>query len=98
MSYSGIVVCTRPDRLADLALSLSDLPGVQVHQRDTATGRLVVTLEAGSVDDEIRGLRQIQSFPGVVSADLVYHCLPEGSVPTQTELPSPSGGTHRGET
>jgi nitrate reductase NapD len=97
VSYSGIVVRTQPARMADLVPELSALPGVRVHQEDPATGRLVLTLEATSVDEEIEGLRRIQRLPGVVSADLVYHRLREDNPDPGANAPPPSA-PQQGET
>lgn len=95
LSYSGIVVRARPAALAELAPGLSELPGVQIHQQDADSGRLVLTLEAASVDEEIEGLRRIQCFPGVISADLVYHRLPADADRSNQPLQTPD--SQRGE-
>jgi nitrate reductase NapD len=97
VSCSGIVVRIPPDRLAATLPELSALPGVRVHQQDPATGRLVLTLEAASIDDEIEGLRRIQRLPGVASAELVYHRLREDDPAPGTGVPSPSA-PQQGET
>lgn len=97
MSVSGILVRTRSDRMSRLATSLGELPGVRVHQQDPENGRLVVTLEAGSVDEEIEGLRRIQKMPGVISADLVYHWLPEDDAATSVAAAAPSPASEQGE-
>jgi nitrate reductase NapD len=89
LSYSGILVHARPGDLDVLAARLAALPAVRVHQRDAETGRLVLTLEADTVDDEIQGLRRIQQTEGVVSADLVYHRLAPDAA---SGSPAPSAG------
>jgi len=98
MGLSGIVVCAKLDDLAELALLLSELPGVNVHQRDAATGRLVLTLEAASADEELDRLRRIQGVPGVVSADLVYHRVADDVEPPASSNSSHTSGFQRGET
>ncbi len=75
MTCSGILVHAAPGEFAPVVAQLESLPGTRVHQQDPASGRIVVTLEAPSVDDEIDGLRRIQQAPGVLSASLVYHRL-----------------------
>ena len=75
MSFSGIVVRAATTDLESLAQRLGAVPGVQVHQRDPDSNRLILTLDAETVDDEIDGLRRIQCMSGVASADLVYHLL-----------------------
>ena len=80
--------------------ALSELPGVEVHERDEATGRIVVTQEAESVDAEVEGLRRIQRLPGVISAELVYHRLSDEAAPVRppaasSEPPAPSRASGR---
>jgi len=42
MNISGIVVVALPENVAEVAQSLSDLPGLEVYQSDVASGKLVV--------------------------------------------------------
>lgn len=97
MSYSGIVVRADPAGLAKVADRLNDLPGVQVHQKHPESGRVVLTLEAGTADEEVAGLRRIQTIPGVVSADLVYHRLPHHDDAEADDQSSQHTSTQRGE-
>lgn len=97
MSYSGIVVRADPAGLAEVADRLVELPGVRVHQKHPESGRMVLTLEAGTADEEVAGLRRIQTIPGVVSADLVYHRLPQDDDPEGVDQSSPNTSTQRGE-
>ena len=97
MSYSGIVVRADPKGLAEVADRLVALPGVQVHQRHAESGRMVLTLEAGTPDEEVAGLRRIQTVPGVVSADLVYHRLPRDEESDGDAKTPPNTGAQRGE-
>lgn len=73
MNLSGILVVARPERLSAVIPALNALPGVEVHQVDEATGRIVVVQEAEGVDAEVEGLKRIQATPGVALATLVYH-------------------------
>lgn len=73
MNLSGILVVARPERLSAVISELNALPGVEVHQVDEATGRIVVVQEAEGVDAEVEGLKRIQATPGVALATLVYH-------------------------
>jgi nitrate reductase NapD len=77
MNLSGILVVAAPGRLAEVAGQLARLPGVQVHQHEAATGRMIVTQEAASVDDEVEGLKRIKAMPGVALAEMVYHYVAE---------------------
>lgn len=73
MNYSGILVTVAPAASDDMAGTLASLPGVEVHQIDRASGRIVVVQEAASVDAETEGFTRIRSLPGVIDAALVYH-------------------------
>ena len=73
MNFSGIVVTVKPEDSDALAGELASLPGVEVHQVDRASGRIVVVQEASSIDAETEGFARIRSMPGVIDAALVYH-------------------------
>lgn len=73
MNYSGILVTVAPAASDAMAGTLAALPGVEVHQIDRASGRIVVVQEAASVDAETEGFTRIRSLPGVIDAALVYH-------------------------
>lgn len=75
MNLSGILVVVSPERFDDCIADLGTLPGVEVHNTDPATGRLIVVQEAADVDAEIAGLLAIKARPHVRAADMVYHCF-----------------------
>jgi nitrate reductase NapD len=79
VNVSGVLVVV-PAAETDAAVeALGALPGVEVHHAHPETGRVVVTLEAESVYDEVEGLRRIKALPGVVLAEMVYHYFEEDS-------------------
>ena len=49
------------------------LPGVEVQFTDAARGRIVVTQESDTTDEQEAGLRRIQALPGLFAAELVCH-------------------------
>jgi nitrate reductase NapD len=73
--------------------ALEALPGVEVHHRDEASGRIVVTQEGETVDDEVNGLRRIKSLPNVILAEMVYHYLEQDRevIENVTEVPEDEG-------
>jgi nitrate reductase NapD len=73
MNFSGIVVTVKPEDSDTMAGNLACLPGVETHQIDRASGRIVVVQEAASIDAETEGFARIRSMPGVIDAALVYH-------------------------
>jgi periplasmic nitrate reductase NapD len=77
MNLSGVLVVARPDALPSVVQALSALPGVEVHQQNPASGRLVAVLEAEDIQGETDLLRRIQSLPGVALAEMVTHYFGE---------------------
>ena len=79
-SVAGLLVRTLPADLPAVTARLSALAGVDVHHKEGATGRLVVTLETVDIDDEEEGLERVRREAGVISAELVYHYVapPDG--------------------
>ena len=73
MNISSIVVRVSPSGLAEGVRRLGALAGVEVQFTDAARGRIVVTQESESTDEQEAGLRRIQALPGLLSAELVCH-------------------------
>jgi nitrate reductase NapAB chaperone NapD len=73
MNISGILVTAWPEHVAEVAQSLSALPGLEVSQTDVPGGKLVVVQEAASVGDEVEGFKRIRALPHVMAVDLVQH-------------------------
>jgi len=73
--------------------ALGALPGVEVHHRDATSGRIVVTQEGETVDDEVDGLKRIKALPNVILAEMVYHYLEEDReiIEKVTEVPEGKG-------
>ena len=77
MTISGIVVACQPGDVDGLSEVLSDLTWVDVHYTDPR-GRLVVTLEAADVDQSMERLKELQSLPRVLMAELAEYCVEDG--------------------
>ena len=77
MNLSGILVVASRDRQQEVVDSLGAMAGVEVHQVDEATGRIVVVQEAEDIHAEIDGLKRIKAVPHVLMAEMVYHYLAE---------------------
>ncbi|MCU0841793.1 MAG: chaperone NapD [Thiobacillaceae bacterium] len=75
MNLSGILVVAKPDGLAQVREALDAIPGVEVHQVDEASGRVIVVQEAADIHAEIEGLKAIKALPHVVMAEMVYHYI-----------------------
>jgi nitrate reductase NapD len=71
MNISGVVVRTTPEHLEEVIKSLEESGMCEVHFHDEQ-GRIVVTIEAETTEEEVFKLKAIQSLNHVLSADLVY--------------------------
>ena len=90
MNLSGILVVVPPDQIVRSVERLNDLAGVEVHQTEAATGRIVVVQEAETIAAEVEGLKRIKKLPNVIMAELVYHYFAEddqlvGEIPAELD-------------
>ncbi len=90
MNISGILAVVQRDVLEEAIAQLNDLPGVEVHHTDASTGRIVVTQEAATVDEEIAGLQRIKALPVVITAEMVYHFFGDEAATMSGKSPSES--------
>lgn len=72
MNISSVLVHARPQALHQVQQALSALGGTEVHAA-TDDGRLIVTIEADSVQAVADLFAHINQQPGVLSASMVYH-------------------------
>ena len=77
MNVSGILVVVPPSQVDEATERLEELPGVEVHHVERASGRIVVVQEAESVDEEVAALSRIKALKGVMLAEMVYHFFDE---------------------
>lgn len=75
MNLSGILVVAKPEWLEQVVENLATFEGVEVHEQDRETGRIVAVLEAADINAEIKRLKAIKSLPHVIMAEMVYHYL-----------------------
>ncbi len=77
MNLSGILVVAQPENRERVVVALNALEGVEVHQVEEATGRIVAVQEADDIHAEIEGVKRIKALPHVIMAEMVYHYLAE---------------------
>jgi len=77
MNLSGILVIAKPEWVPQVVSDLTALDGLEVHQTDPASGRIIVVQEAADIHAEIEGVKRIKAMPHVVMADMVYHYFAE---------------------
>jgi len=75
VNLSGILVLATPEWRGQVVESLNALEGVEVHQVDEATGRIVAVQEAADIHAEIEGVKRIKALPHVIMAEMVYHYI-----------------------
>lgn len=75
MNISGILVVAQRERHADVIGALGGLQGIEVHQVDEASGRIIAIQEAEDIHAEIEGVKRIKALPHVVMAEMVYHYI-----------------------
>ncbi len=67
VNLSGILVMVKPESQSQVVLALNALEGVEVHQVDEKTGRIVVVQEADDIHAEIEGVKRIKAIPQVIT-------------------------------
>jgi len=72
MAISSLIVDALPDSLDQVAEALDAIDGVEVQGTDVTTGRIVVTLEAPSIDESHRIASGFITIPNVFNVNLVY--------------------------
>ena len=72
MNIAGVLVHSRPERISDVRASISQLPGVEVHEV-SEEGKIVVTVEEVQNSNLADVLTQFSLTDGVLSAAMVYH-------------------------
>jgi nitrate reductase NapD len=77
MNISGILVVTAPDNMDATVARLQQMEGIDVHHTDAPTGRIIITQEAETIHDEVDGLKQIRTLPGIILAEMSYHHFEE---------------------
>ena len=81
---ASLVVHALPRHADKVIAAVAGLPGAQVHAV-SATGKLVVTLEADSDGAMLDHITTIQRLDGVLTAALVYQCA-EGREAMEEEV------------
>lgn len=88
MAISSLIVEVLPDVLEAAESRLAAIEGVEVQGSDPETGRVVVTLEAESIDKSHDIATSFMQIEGVWNVNLVY-------VNVEDELDTDEGGNGR---
>jgi len=76
MVVSGIVIASRPEDLSRTNEAVEVFSWAEVHYSEP-TGRVVVTIEADSIEQSMDRFEQLQKIPSVLSASLAEYCMDE---------------------
>lgn len=71
MNISSIVVQVLPKYVDEVLEVLENADFCEYHFHDKNIGKIIVTVEGESVDDEIRNLKIVQSLEHVIAADMM---------------------------
>jgi nitrate reductase NapAB chaperone NapD len=76
MIISGIVMASKRGKLTELKAEVAELPWADAHFSDDS-GRLVVTIEAESIEQSIDHVGVLQGLPSALMAELAQYCMEE---------------------
>ncbi|MBV7483585.1 chaperone NapD [Bordetella sp. BOR01] len=88
MRIVSLVLRIAPPHLDVARQALADIPGVQVHAADAATGKLIITVEDGPDHSTADSILAAHKIPYVLSATLAYE-YGEDDAPSANEPSSP---------
>ena len=69
MNISSIIVQTLPKHINEVVESLKNCDVCDYHMHDDL-GRIIITIEGNSVQEELKKLKVIENIPHVMSADM----------------------------
>ena len=70
-NVSSLVVLCATSEIARLWEAINAISGAECHYKDES-GKIIVTLESQSIEEEIKLLKRIESLEGVISAQMIY--------------------------
>jgi nitrate reductase NapD len=68
---SSIVITTSREQLQAVIDSLNAFESCEVHFHDSS-GKIVITIEGATIDEQVTTLKEIQMLPYVYNANLAY--------------------------
>ena len=72
MNISGVSVTTKPENVDQLTKTINNIEWAEVRHTDEF-GRMVVLIEGYDTGEEVKRLKELQSIPNILSAEMVYH-------------------------
>ena len=79
MHITSFLILCRPENRHSVRAATAALPGVEIHYCGD-NGKIVAVAESASESHITDALQTLQSMPGVVAANLMYHGVEEADV------------------
>ena len=79
MNVSSIVVKTMPEHMDSVIKEINEVDFCEVHFSNKE-GKIVVTIEGNSINEQMESMKCIQGIPNVSSANLVYSYSEDESI------------------
>lgn len=70
-NVSSLVVLCVPQDMESLWKKINMISGAECHYQD-ASGKIIVTLESQSIEEEIKIVKRIERLEGVILAQMIY--------------------------
>lgn len=80
---SSFVILCRPQERHIVSMAVADLPGVEIYH--VADNGRIVALAEGDGEHVGYALTQMQSLPGVIAANMVYHGMDDSEDDSEDE-------------
>ncbi len=85
MNVSSIIVKTTTEYLEEVMDNINSVDFCEVHFSDS-NGKIVVTIEGESIEEQMERMKKIQSMPYVYSANLSYSYCEEELAPALEKI------------
>ncbi|MBT4090405.1 MAG: chaperone NapD [Deltaproteobacteria bacterium] len=76
MNIASLLVEVKPENMESLLQNVASFPWAEVHHTEKE-GRMIVTVEGETSQEDVANFKTIKSLPGVISASLVEYCFEE---------------------
>jgi len=81
VSIAGVGVLCLPKDCAQVAGTLEQLEGVEIHHIRLSEGKIAISIEAPDTQAQIARLREVQKLPEVLLAEVAYHAFEDEEHP-----------------
>ncbi len=72
MNIAAVLVATQPEKTNELNDQINNFPWSEVHYVEDS-GRMIVTIEGDSSEEDVERLKIIKKLAGVLSADMIEY-------------------------